>query len=153
VSYGSVKVIVSDAGWQETFRQLTESAWIIFMMPGPSPAVLWELSQIVRSSSLLDKTVFMMPRYGSMPFFSRGFKSINRGAEGSMWAETSELATRELGVTLPPYNEEGYCFRLGTDGQSGEPVMLEWVAQRLQEYVARQSDSRVVNVGELWQAS
>jgi hypothetical protein len=64
VSYGAAKFIVTDAVWQNLFRRLTEAALLIFMMPGASSAVLWELSQIVQARNLLAKTVFIMPRRG-----------------------------------------------------------------------------------------
>ena len=150
VSYGAAKAIVSDADWQDTFRRLTERACLIVMMPGPSQAVLWELSQIARSPSLLDKTVFVMPRRGAMPLLSRGFKSVDRGAEADVWAETSKRAAADLGVMLPPYKEAGCYFRLGADGRPGQTALLEPFTGQLQNWLARNSGSPALAADELW---
>jgi YidC/Oxa1 family membrane protein insertase len=63
-SYGAAKITVKEEDWQKTFYLLANSSQLIFMMPGPSASLLWELSQIVQSPSLLEKAVFIMPRGG-----------------------------------------------------------------------------------------
>jgi hypothetical protein len=121
-SYGAAKITVKDQDWQDMFYRLANASQLIFMMPGPSAALLWELSQIVRSPSLLEKTVFIMPREG------------NRSV-AEAWEKVSEMAA-ELGVRLPPYSSEGCYFRLREDGQLGEAVGLEPFTRAMHEFMA-----------------
>jgi YidC/Oxa1 family membrane protein insertase len=65
-SYGAAKITVKEEEWQKTFFRLASASQLIFMMPGPSASALWELSQIMQSRNLLEKTVFIMPRGGQL---------------------------------------------------------------------------------------
>lgn len=147
-SFGAAKIIVKDEDWQETFRRLTDAAQLIFMMPGPSPAVLWELSQIMQSQNLLDKTIFIMPRAGSMPLFSRG--SLGKGAEATAWVRLTETVFRELGVTLPRYHSEGCFFRLRS-GHPCETLGLEQFTAQLKKSLTQRPNVHTFDVRDAWQ--
>jgi YidC/Oxa1 family membrane protein insertase len=121
-SYGAAKIIVREQDWQETFYRLASGSRLIFMMPGPSAALLWELSQIVRSPALLDKAVFIMPREGQ------------KQSLAETWEQVTRMAA-ELGVNLPSYSSEGCCFRLLASGCPGEIVALEPVTRALRKFV------------------
>ena len=149
-SFGAAKIIVKDEDWQQTFGRLTDAAQLIFMMPGPSPAVLWELSQIMRSQRLLDKTIFIMPREGSMPLSSRG--SFGKGAEVTAWAALTEIVSRELGATLPRYYGEGCYFRL-RPGHPSEALGLEQFTQELKKSLARRPNVGTFDVRDTWQSA
>src|SRR5262249_39286710 len=81
VSYGSAKLTVRDEEWQEMFHALAKAAKLIVMLPGPSAAVLWELSQLLSERATLAKTVFAMPRqYSDGMDWLGGFVSSVRTA-------------------------------------------------------------------------
>jgi hypothetical protein len=117
-SYGAAKVTVRDEDWQNVFYRLANASHLIFMLPGPSPGALWELGQIAVSSSLLDKTVFIMP-----PAFSHQWELVRAEAA-------------ELGVSFPPYNRSGCYFRLRESGQPAEFVAIEPFTRALSKFVA-----------------
>jgi hypothetical protein len=110
-SYGAAKITVKEEDWQKTFSRLASVSQLIFMMPGPSASALWELSQIMQSRNLLEKTIFIMPRGGRL--------SLIRS-----WNKVREMAG-ELGVNLPSYVSEGCYFRLRKDGHTSETFALE----------------------------
>jgi hypothetical protein len=134
-SYGAAKITVKEEDWQETFHRLANTSHLIFMMPGPSAALLWELSQIVRSRHLLDKTVFIMPREG-------------RRSPAEAWQKVTDMAA-EMGVCLPPYSGEGCYFRLREDGQPSEVVGLEPFTRALRKFVTSPSYTGVIDPGEV----
>src|SRR5262249_48889449 len=106
-SYGAAKMRVEEQDWQGTFRRLADSSMLIFMLPGPSAACLWELSQIVRSPGLLEKTIFIMPR-------ERPKYPLH-----DVWQTTARMAA-EFGVSFPPYSADGGYFRLGANGHPSD---------------------------------
>jgi hypothetical protein len=105
------------------------------MMPGPSVSLLWELSQIVQSRSLLEKTVFIMPRGGKL--------SLVR-----TWQKVSDMAG-EVGVNLPPYVSEGCYFRLREDGHTSETFALEPFTRALGKFVRSPSYTGVIDLAEV----
>jgi YidC/Oxa1 family membrane protein insertase len=123
-SYGAAKIKVGDAEWQKTFHRLAASARLIFMMPGPSDALLWELSELVRSPDLIAKSIFIMPRERA----GYGYRDA--------WTKAASKAA-EHGVTFPPYAASGCYFRLGSDGRPCERADLEAVTRALRAYLIR----------------
>jgi len=134
-SYGAAKITVKEEDWQKTFYLLTNASQLIFMMPGPSASLLWELSQIVQSRSLLEKTVFIMPRGGKFALVRT-------------WQMVSDMAA-ELGVNLPPYVSEGCYFRLGEDGHTSETFALEPFTRALGKFVRSPSYTGVIDLAEV----
>ena len=127
-SYGSYKIIVDDNEWQRTFYELADSSALILMMPGPSASVLWEVSQIL-ASSLLTKTVFIMPRADA--------------GERRAWTEFAAMAHRDLGLTVPPYSSDGRALWLQPDHRTWKTTDLEGFTRTLGKYVKAQArDSR-----------
>jgi hypothetical protein len=135
-SYGAAKITVKEEEWQQTFYRLAKASQLIFMMPGPSAALLWELAQIVQSRHLLDKTVFIMPREG-------------RRSTATAWQKVTEMAA-ELGVSLPPYFSEGCCFRLREDGQISEIVGLEHFTSALRKFVTSSTYAGAIDPVEIF---
>jgi len=134
-SYGAAKITVKEDDWQKTFYLLANASQLIFMMPGPSASLLWELSQIVQSRSLLEKTVFIMPRGGKLSLVET-------------WQKVSEMAA-ELGVNLPPYVSEGCFFRLREDGHTSETFALEPFTHALGKFVRSPSYTGVIDLAEV----
>ena len=134
-SYGAAKITVKEEDWQKTFFRLANDSQLIFMMPGPSPPLLWELSQIVQSPSLLEKTVFIMPRGGKL--------SLVR-----TWQKVSDMAA-ELGVNLPPYTSEGCYFRLREDRRASETIALEPFTRALHKFVTSPLYTGVIDLAEI----
>jgi hypothetical protein len=118
-SFGSAKLVVDDKDWKQTFFSLSDAAKMIFMMPGPSQSVLWELSQVLSSAGLLAKTVFIMPRL----------------EKPHAWFEFAAMALHELNLKVPFYNSEGCCFRLRPDDRSWETADLEAFTRTLTKYL------------------
>jgi YidC/Oxa1 family membrane protein insertase len=146
-SYGAAKIIVREEDWQETFYRLANVSQLIFIMPGPSAPVLWELSHIVRSRSLLEKTVFIMPRQRQektaafmVPLED---KSLARA-----WAMVSD-AVAELGASLPGYSSAGCYFRLREDGHPSEIVALERFTRALHKFVISPAYTGTIDIAQV----
>jgi YidC/Oxa1 family membrane protein insertase len=134
-SYGAVKITVKEEDWQKTFSRLASVSQLIFMMPGPSASALWELSQIMQSRHLLEKTVFIMPR----------------GARRSLirsWNNVREMAGK-LGVNLPIYVSEGCYFRLLENGRAGETFALEPFTRALRKFLRSPSYTGVIDLAKV----
>jgi len=104
-SYGAAKITVKEEDWQKTFARLASASQLIFMMPGPSASALWELSQIMQSRKLLEKTVFIMPPESSsseqrnpLAQFARS-PGIDRSVPG-LWKRVGEMAKIRAGCSL-----------------------------------------------------
>jgi YidC/Oxa1 family membrane protein insertase len=134
-SYGAAKISVKEEDWQKTFSRLASVSQLIFMMPGPSTSALWELSQIMHSRNLLQKTVFIMPRGGRL-FLIRS------------WNKVREMAG-ELGVNLPSYVSDGCYFRLREDGHASETFALEPFTLALRKFVRSPSYTGVIDLAEV----
>jgi hypothetical protein len=134
-SYGAAKITVKEQDWQKTFYRLANASQLIFMMPGPSASLMWELSQIVWSSSLLEKTVFIMPR-GVKPSLVKA------------WEETVSVAA-ELGVSLPYYSSQGCYFRLREDGHPSDTVALEPFTRALGKFMRSPAYTGIINTAEI----
>jgi YidC/Oxa1 family membrane protein insertase len=134
-SYGAAKITVKEEDWQKTFHQLATTSQLIFMMPGPSVALLWELWQILRQPSLLEKTVFIMPR-GGKPSLVKA------------WEIVSDVAA-QLGVSFPVYSSQGCYFRLREDGQPSETVALEPFTRALRKFVTSPAYTGVIDLAEV----
>jgi hypothetical protein len=134
-SYGAAKITVKEQEWQATFHRLATASQLIFMMPGPSASLLWELSQIMRSPGLLEKTVFIMPREG-------------RRSLVEAWKKVSDMAA-ELGVSLPSYSSEGCYFRLREDGNPSETVALEPFPRALRKFMTSPAYTGSVDLTEV----
>jgi hypothetical protein len=155
-SYGASKILVKDDHWKGTFGTLADEAQLVFMMPGPSASVLWEIGQILNRPGLLAKTIFIMPREGSRFDLRRELKSVFaftrlRSAEAAAWAATVEMVDREFRITLPRYNSEGCYFRF-PDGHACEVVALEPFTRSLGKYAARGAGAGhlAFDVEEVW---
>jgi hypothetical protein len=105
------------------------------MMPGPSAFALWELSQIARSPSLLQKTVFIMPRGGQQSLVHA-------------W-EIARDAIANIGVNLPVYSIEGCYFRLREDGNPSDIVALEPFTRALRKFVTSPAYTGVIDSAEV----
>jgi hypothetical protein len=153
-SYGAAKITVKEEDWRKTFSRLASISQLIFMMPGPSASALWELSQIMQSRNLLEKTVFIMPRGGDPPpSITSSLKGVGepRGSDVSLtnsWKRVGEMAG-ELGVNLPPYVNEGCYFRLRENGHVSETFGLEPFTHALRKFVRSPSYTGVIDLGEV----
>ena len=137
-SYGSSKIIVGDDEWQRTFHELANSSALILMMPGPSAAVLWEVSQIL-ASDLLAKTIFIMPRAAR--------------DEAHAWTEFAAMAHHDLGLIVPAYSRGGRALWLQPDRHTWKTADLEGFTRTLGKYVKarRAIPDGEFDVGQVWQ--
>jgi hypothetical protein len=135
ISCGSDTFGLNNAEGPDAFRRLAEAAVLILIVADMSPAVLWELSQIVQSGDVLAKTVFIMPQGGS----------------AKRWAALAEHAAGNLGATLPPHDDNGCCFRLTADRHPGDTAALESFTAGLQGYLEGLTTG-AFSVAELWRS-
>jgi len=156
-SYGAGKITVSDEDWKSTFLTLTDTASLIVMMPGPSASVEWECSTILRSTNLLRKTAFVMPRAHSRLSLLREAKSLlmldtTSSLEKTAWRQTAEFFMGDFNIALPSYDSYGCCFRLGVDGACREIVALEAFTAGLAGYEKhpRNAANAGFDVEEIW---
>ena len=136
-SYGAAKIKVSDAEWQATFAHLAKAAQAIFIMPGPSEALMWEMQQIAGSRELLRKAIFIMPRERS------------RRRVAKIWQQASDMAQR-VGYRLPPYSAEGCYFRIGDDGEVAATMGLEPLTRALRACLKDPASKGVIDIETLW---
>ena len=156
ISYGSAKITVNDENWQDMYRQLTTRAWLILIMPGPTEAALWELSEIVRSPDLLKKTIFVMPPSGFAELWPTMREYLAKMARhskaaftnSSRWSQVVASAT-DYGVALPRYKEQGGCFRLELNGHPDIRMTdLEAFTRALSKYMA--TGQGALSADDLW---
>jgi len=105
------------------------------MMPGPSASLLWELSQILWSPNLLEKTVFIMPRGGNHSLVKA-------------WEIVSDVAA-QLGVSFPVYSSQGCYFRLRGDGHPSDTVALEPFTRALRKFVTSPAYTGLIDATEV----
>jgi hypothetical protein len=155
-SYGSFKIIVADDEWQMLLNRLASAARLIVMMPGPSNSTIWELSQILGSSSLLEKTVFLMPRARlQLAGAAKSLLSLKRDCskEAISWATLVDLAATKFGAMLPRYEDEGCYFRLGLDLKMTERAALEAFTRAMRKWIASDADVKSLNAANIWTTS
>ena len=143
-SYGSAKLTVDDTEWKQTFQMLAQAARLIFMMPGPSASVHWELAQILGSPELTGKTAFIMRRQDVKWTGFKEWFSLQKPADDDArnWAEFAAMARRDFGLAVPLYNSEGCCFRLRPQDRSCEIADLEAFTRGFAAHLASQTPGR-----------
>jgi hypothetical protein len=158
-----------------------KAAKLIVMLPGPSAAVLWEISQLVSERAAFAKTVFAMPRqYSDGMDWLGGFVAVVRTAAlvlrenmssgrpesantdvlaphqfSHFWARTATAVKSELGVGLPAYKAKGCYFRIGADGHTMSGVELEAFTTALGRYLAKvqSTTDRAFDPRQLWETA
>lgn len=99
-----------EGDWQSSVRQLLDSAEMVFLLPGYTSGVGWEIERILQSEALLAKTIWIMPpwqenRIGMLPFDpSRHWREVVEHLRGSTLA-------------LPPYSKAGALFIFDRGGR------------------------------------
>ncbi len=83
--------------WKSDFELLARHAHLIFVVPGLSAGVRWELEWLGREV-MVQKCVFIMPP-----------------SQHDVWHEVQE-ACRTMGWKLPEPDRNGCLFRIGPDG-------------------------------------
>ena len=152
-AYGAAKIVIDDAHWQQMFGALTAAAELIFMMPGPSASVLWEMSQLLASDDLLKKSAFIMPREGTRFDWRGTLKQVfslerHRSEEQRAWEAFSAMMADRSKLALPLYTGEGLCFTLAPDG-SQKIADLEGFTRALAKYFARPERRAGVELDEI----
>lgn len=108
--------------WQGKVAKLIEKAWLIFLVPGITEGIHWEISTISGTPSLLAKTLWIMP-----PGSSSGV--------GAYWEAIREKLS-EKSINLPRFQTRGMMFILGADGRivaseqlapSGSPIAMSFL--------------------------
>jgi hypothetical protein len=124
---GMGRIVLRDDEWQSAVLDLCERAAAIVIYPAASHGTLWELSQLT-ARGWLDRTLFFMPpniliAHALSPLArfadSRQRAQLEAHDLRSSW-ERARSRSREFGVELPAYRDEGGLFRLAA-GQ------VEWV--------------------------
>lgn len=147
-SFGSVKVHTQEELWREYFHRFTRDAILIFICPGDSDGVLWELGQILSSPDLLTKTILVMP-----PAAPRIVDLFTR--RGSMERRAWKNAKRAIGevfhVRLPLYSRYGCYFRLQQNKCTFEIADLHSMNDAIRKALVRhRSGSGTLDVNSLW---
>lgn len=123
LSFGAAKLRVPDSAWQDVFENLARVASGIFVLPGPSEAVIWEVGQIIERPEWQAKALFVMPREGT--------HSISgTHADLRSWEETIGRISRQVGIRLPHYDPKG-AFIAVADGRVIGTMPLEVFTQGL----------------------
>jgi hypothetical protein len=135
VSCGSAKIVTSDNDPQEKFRRLAEAAFLIFIMPSSS-ATPWELSLILQSPNLREKSVFIMPGQAS----------------AKSWALLAEQYAAAGSAKLPSYDANGCYFRLNSDGRPHRTAGLVAFTRGLRNYLDANPDHAAPDATALWKA-
>lgn len=100
LSTGSVVV---ENEWQQRMEKLIENALCIILVPGISPGLSWEFSEIQRKSCI-DKLIVVQPPELSLP---REVDSIREH-----WGEVCRYYSRQYNIRLPDFKGGGQVFQL-----------------------------------------
>jgi hypothetical protein len=117
--FGSGRLPVSDDEWRTVVRQLVGRANVVFVVPGQSEGMTFELKYL-RNEGYLEKSVMVMPP----------------GQEADSWAATT-AALAALGYELPPHDTRGAMFRVAQDGRVEKLKRLprRWTLRRFRKIV------------------
>jgi hypothetical protein len=110
---GAGRLLSADGEWESVVLFLMKRAQLIFVVPGTSKGVVWEVEQL---RNYFKKTVFVMPpaRYWRKPL-----KNVEQ-----LWHEIrTEFSTR--GILMPSYDRSGALFRLNEQGQLDQQESFE----------------------------
>lgn len=101
---GAGRLPVTDAEWQPLILMLMKHAKVIFIVPGTSKGVIWEMETLNRHYH--EKTIHIMPP-------TKYYQGAMKDAEKHWYATRQALIPR--GLFLPVYDWQGALFML--DGQ------------------------------------
>jgi hypothetical protein len=121
-------VVKTANGWEQVLMHIARFAWAILLFPSTTPSCLREMSLLRQNTSLLEKTILVMP-----PMESRGQKFVRwlTGGIGQEVADHSgpwELLRTEMareGYKLPPYEPGGMFFTPKDDFSPRSVVRLD----------------------------
>jgi hypothetical protein len=109
-SLRAAKFIDTDAEWRNRFAALCTNAKAIFILPGTSSSVIWEIDQIYKANNLSTKSFFIMPPERSS-FLLNPVRKLFRSHNRRYWDNIS-LTLKRSGVLLPEYSSDGGIFAL-----------------------------------------
>jgi hypothetical protein len=101
-----------EESWRSEFEKLALAAETIFVLPGISQSVLWEVEWL-RTHRLFGKCIFLMP-----PQLKR------RSDAEREWLTTSRKLLAADGVILPPFSDNGALFTILEDRTPGVVIDL-----------------------------
>jgi hypothetical protein len=127
---GAGRVETQDDTWKRDFEILADNALLLLVLPSPGRSVEWEIKWTKRRGHL-QKSLFVMPPKKPWHLTLPGRRPPLAWA-GVWSALTASL--RDVGLSLPPYENGGMVFFLGEDGTASAKASLQgwlkpmWVA-------------------------
>jgi hypothetical protein len=128
---GAGRIAVDDSAWKDEFRQLTENAQGILIIPSMHEGTKWELTQLLAETRLLEKTIFVMPpstypssvretRYDDLRLLSKR-PDIYDSSDALMCMSA-------FGIPIPAF-KDGFLLRIGA-GRAIVADTVLWVPRR-----------------------
>lgn len=101
---GANRIETAEGAWQNDVDLLVRRSRGVLLVPSDRPGTLWEIQQLA-AQGLLSKVIFVMP-----PRTAGDYDSAAR------W-EDARRAVTQLGLELPPYDNNGLLFELESQGR------------------------------------
>ncbi len=117
--FGAVGVSVTEQQWQRFVGFAMTNAAAVFLIPGSTAGIVWELSAL-KKPNIRRKAVVIMPR-------------ASESFEVEPFWKSAQRAARTSGIKLPAYDPSGAFFRLTARGKITDAVTIpdRWTASEL----------------------
>lgn len=110
---GAGRLVSTESEWKDLTLFLMDRATMIFIIPGPSEGVLWEVRHLTRT--YYNKTRFIMPPVR--------FLGGAAGRAEELWDE-ARLPCISRGADLPRYDPKGALLVLDANGRVAETLRI-----------------------------
>jgi hypothetical protein len=110
---GAGRLVSTEAEWKDLTLFLMRRATMIFIVPGPSDGVLWEVRHLARDHHA--KTRYIMP--------PAKFLGGDAHRAETLWDE-ARLPCFSRGIDLPKYDPEGALLMLDANGRVAETLRI-----------------------------
>jgi signal peptidase I len=147
-SIGAAKYIETDEEWRGRFDKLCANAKAIFILPGTTNSILWEVNQIYSTKELSDKSFIIMPPNNSGLFKSLLRILFHKSSE-RYWSRVRNRL-KESGVDLPEYSKSGGILALSPTGLAAFQFSIDAIREENIDALLAKNASGIVPRPTLW---
>ena len=147
-SLGAAKFIETDEEWRNRFAVLCANARAIFVLPGTSSSVIWEISKIYNSTELSSKSFFIMPPDNS-GFFINLIRELRNSDNNKYWSQIKfELSS--AGINLPKYSKNGGVFALSLAEHNHVHFSIDFIRAENIDALLSRNRSKIIPRPKPW---